>query len=213
MLLMAIISNVSAQIKIVKSQKQKIMTAEQIKKSIEGKWNSITPEVRPSIAKNTDGSAKSFYLTRTFTYLANDKFQLDIINSADAYGKVPLVKIVIKGHIVWQGDHPIAAGAQKVNFIADEEYEVTPLIQGFADAMNQAANKGFSKWEVNSIQSILGKVFPPFGLAEGEIFAEYDLIYLFNDMLFWGARNVDGRGFDKEENRPTNLQIPLTRIK
>ena len=24
-----------------------------------------------------------------------------------------------------------------------------------------------------------------------------------------GARNIDGRGFDKEENRPTNLQIPL----
>ena len=30
-------------------------------------------------------------------------------------------------------------------------------------------------------------------------------------MLFWGARNIDGRGFDKEENRPTNLQIPLVR--
>ena len=25
--------------------------------------------------------------------------------------------------------------------------------------------------------------------------------------MFWGARNVGGRGFDKEENRPTNLQI------
>ena len=23
--------------------------------------------------------------------------------------------------------------------------------------------------------------------------------------MFWGARNVDGRGFDKDENRPTNL--------
>jgi hypothetical protein len=26
-----------------------------------------------------------------------------------------------------------------------------------------------------------------------------------------GARNVDGRGLDEEENRPTNLQIPLVR--
>ncbi len=40
---------------------------------------------------------------------------------------------------------------------------------------------------------------------------EYDLVYLNRDMLFWGARNIDGRGFDKEENRPTNLQIPLVR--
>jgi hypothetical protein len=30
-------------------------------------------------------------------------------------------------------------------------------------------------------------------------------------LLFWGARNIDGRGFDTEQNRPTNLQIPLVR--
>jgi len=119
--------------------------------------------------------------------------------------------MLIKGHIIWQGEHPIATGAQKVNFIADDVYEVTPLIQGFADVVNQLASKGFNKWEVNNTQSILSKAFVPFGLTEGQIFAEYDLIYVFNDMLFWGARNVDGRGFDKEENRPTNLQIPLIR--
>jgi hypothetical protein len=189
------------------------MTVDQIKKSIEGEWVSIAPEIRPSIAKNADGSMKPFYLTRAFKYLADDKFELDVINSADAYGKIPLVKIAIKGNIDWQGDHPIATGAQKVKFTADEVYEVTPLIQGFADAMNQLATKGFDKWEVNGTQSIMGKAFLPFGLAEGQIFAEYDLIYVFNNMLFWGARNVDGRGFDKEENRPTNLQIPLIRKK
>jgi len=187
------------------------MTVEQIKQSILGDWVSIAPEIRPSIAKNADGSMKPFYLARAFTYSADDKFELAVINTADAYGKVPLVKIVIKGSIVWQGDHPIADGAQKVKFTADGAYEVTPLIQGFADAMNQLAGKGFDKWEVNNTQSIMGKAFAPFGLSEGQIFAEYDLIYLFNDMLFWGARNVDGRGFDSEENRPTNLQIPLVR--
>jgi len=57
----------------------------------------------------------------------------------------------------------------------------------------------------------MGKVFPPLGLSEGQVFAEYDLIYAFQDLLFWGARNVDGRGFDTEANRPTNLQIPLVR--
>ena len=39
----------------------------------------------------------------------------------------------------------------------------------------------------------------------------YDLIYIYNDMLFNGSKNVDGRAFDKPENRPTNLQIPLVR--
>jgi hypothetical protein len=59
----------------------------------------------------------------------------------------------------------------------------------------------------------MGKAFAPFGLAEGQVYAEYDLIYVLNEMLFWGARNVDGRNFDKVENRPTNLQIPLIRKK
>ena len=110
----------------------------------------------------------------------------------------------------WKGQHPIAAGAQKVDFFADYEYKVTPLLQPFADAMNRFT-KGFNKWEVKGTQSILGKAFPPFGLAEGQIFSECDLIYIFNDMMFWGARNIDGRAFDREENRPTNLQIPLIR--
>jgi len=188
------------------------MNADQIKVFIQGgEWVSIAPELRPSSIKNADGSIKPFYLSRTFKYSADDTFELEIINSADAYGKIPLVRILIRGHIVWQGDHPIAAGAQKVNFIADTTYEVTPLVQGFADAMNQVASKGFNKWELNGVQSVMGKAFAPFGLAEGQTFAEYDLIYVYDNMLFWGARNVDGRGFDTEENRPTNLQIPLVR--
>ena len=188
------------------------MNADQIKEFIQGgEWVSIAPELRPSSIKNADGSIKPFYLSRTLKYSADDTFELEIINSADAYGKIPLVRILIRGHIVWQGDHPIAAGAQKVNFIADTTYEVTPLVQGFADAMNQVASKGFNKWELNGTQSVMGKAFAPFGLAEGQTFAEYDLIYVYDNMLFWGARNVDGRGFDTEENRPTNLQIPLVR--
>jgi hypothetical protein len=188
------------------------MTIEQTKQFMQdGQWVSIAPEIRPSIARNADGSMKPFYLTRAFKYFAGDKFELDVINSADAYGKIPLVRIGIKGSLVWQGEHPIADGAQKVKFTADEVYEVTPFIQGFADAMNQLTGKGFNHWEINSTQSILGKAFAPFGLGEGQLFAEYDLIYVFNDLLFWGARNVDGRGFDTEANRPTNLQIPLVR--
>jgi hypothetical protein len=188
------------------------MTLEETKQFIEGgEWVSITPEIRPSITKNTDGSLKPFYLTRIFKYLSGDEFQLDIINSADAYGRVPLVKMTIKGHIKWTGEHPIAAGAQKVDYHADTAYEVTPLHQGFADVINHLPNAGFNKWEVGVTQDILRKAFPAFGLAEGQIFSECDLIYIFNDMMFWGARNIDGRGFDKEENRPTNLQIPLVR--
>jgi hypothetical protein len=187
------------------------MTLEQTQQALIGDWTSTTPEVRPSAAKNPDGTLKPFYLKRDFKALPGDRFELAIVNFGDPYGKVPLVRLLIKGHVLWRGEHPIAAGAQKVDFVADEAYEVTPLLQGFADVLNQLAAQGYAKWEVGQTQSIFGKSFVPFGLTAGKNFMEYDLVCLAHGMLFWGARNVDGRGFDTEQNRPTNLQIPMVR--
>ena len=180
-----------------------------VKGTLLGNWESIAPEIRPS--KNPDGSLKPFYLKRSFKYLPSDRFELEIVNSADPYGAVPLARIKIGGHMLWQGPHPIVPGAQKVDFVADEAYEVTPLAQGFVDVLNKIASAGYAPWAVNSPQSIFGKTFVPFGLKEGTNFMEYDLVYLRGDLLFWGARNIDGRGFDTEQNRPSNLQIPLIR--
>ncbi|WLB53791.1 hypothetical protein [Bradyrhizobium japonicum] len=182
-----------------------------LKQALLGDWESIAPEVRPSAAKNADGTLKPFYLKRAFKYQPSDRFELEIVNSADPYGAVPLARIRIGGHMQWRGAHPIAPGAQKVDFVADETYEVTPLAQGFADVLNKVAAVGYAPWAVNATQSIFGKTFAPFGLAEATNFMEYDLVYLRGDLLFWGARNIDGRGFDTEQNRPTNLQIPLVR--
>lgn len=187
------------------------MTLEQTRHDVIGDWTSIAPEVRPSAAKNPDGTLKPFYLQREFRALPADRFELAIVNSADPHGKVSLARIVIKGHMLWRGDHPVAAGAQKVDFVADEAYEVTPLLQGFADVLNQVASQGYAKWEVGQPQSVFGKAFAPFGLAAGKNFMEFDLVHIAHGLLFWGARNVDGRGFDSEQNRPTNLQIPMAR--
>ena len=111
-----------------------------IKQAMLGNWESIAPEIRPS--KNPDGSLKPFYLKRAFKYLPSDRFELDVVNSADPNGAVPLARIKIGGHMLWQGPHPIAPGAQKVDFVADEAYEVTPLVQGFADVLNKVASAG-----------------------------------------------------------------------
>ena len=194
-----------------KPEGQTVMNVEQIKEALAGDWVSLAPEVRPSANKNADGTLKPFYLKREFKVLTGDRFALTIVNSADPNGAVPIARIALRGHMIWRGPHSIAAGAHKVDFVADEGYEVTPLIQGFADLLNQVAANGYKKWQVNDPQSVFGKAFAPFGLTEGKNFMEFDLVYLSHDMLFWGARNVDGRGFDKEENRPTNLQIPLVR--
>ncbi len=133
------------------------------------------------------------------------------MNYADPNGNVPLLKIVIKGHNVWGGAHPIAPGAYNPDYIADEASEVTPLHQGFAVAANRFPANGLNRWEVNVMQDLVGKGFPLFSLVEGQTYVDYDLISIYNDMLFNGSKNVDGRAFDKPENRPTNLQIPLVR--
>jgi hypothetical protein len=187
------------------------MTLDETKRQLVGDWISLAPEVRPSVARNPDGTPKAFYLQRSFTYFPDDRFELTIVNSADPFARVPLARIAIRGHMYWQGEHAIAPGAQKVDFVADEAYTVTPLSPAFADVLNRVATSGYAKWEIGGTQSIFGKTFAPFGLTEGKDFLEYDLVYLSHDMLFWGARHVDGRGFDTEANRPTNLQIPLAR--
>ena len=79
-----------------------------VKQAMLGNWESIAPEMRPS--KNPDGSLKPFYLKRAFKYQPSDRFELEVVNSADPYGAVPLARIKIGGHMLWQGAHPIAAG-------------------------------------------------------------------------------------------------------
>src|SRR6201982_2547971 len=93
-----------------------------IKQTTLGNWESIAPEVRPSAAKNADGTIKPFYLKRAFKYLPSNRFELEVTNSSDPYGAVPLARIKIGGHMLWQGPHPIAAGGQKVAFVADQSY-------------------------------------------------------------------------------------------
>ncbi len=210
-LMLALSACSSAPTSIPSREGNHVMNLDQTKQALVGEWSSLAPEIRPSAAKNPDGTLKPFYLQRDFKYEAGDRFELTVVNSADPYGKIPLARILIRGHMAWVGDHPIAAGAHKVDFVADEAYEVTPLIQGFADLLNQVAGKGYAHWEVGGAQSVFGKSFAPFGLVEGKNFMEYDLVHLSHDLLFWGARNIDGRGFDSEANRPTNLQIPLAR--
>ena len=94
------------------------MTTEQLKNTSIGHWESIAVEIRPSNTKNADGTLKPFYLRRDFTLLPEDRFELAVTNYADPFGKIPLAKMFIKGHIEWQGEHSITAGAQKVNFAA-----------------------------------------------------------------------------------------------
>ena len=162
------------------------MNIDQLQKASLGEWKSIAVEVRPSSSKNPDGTLKPFYLTREFILNHDRGFSLIVTNFADPFAKVALAKMSIIGHIEWRGEYGVVPDAQKVDFSADEEYIVTPLLQGFADVLNQYT-KRFNEWKVGEPQSIFKKAFAPFGLAQGQVFKEYDLICVLNDMMFWGA--------------------------
>jgi hypothetical protein len=46
--------------------------------------------------------------------------------------------------------------------------------------------EGYTEWQVNITQSVLGKTFAPFGLISGRVFQEFDLVHLHRNLLFWG---------------------------
>ena len=141
-----------------------MITIQQIRQVIENsEWISITTEIRPGIVKTATGDVKPLYCSRRFIYPGNERFELTFINYADAYGKIPLVKMLIKGHLHFGNPHPIAGGAYELDYIGDEDFEITLMHEGFANALNAAPlSDGISKWEVNVPQIVLNKTVPAF---------------------------------------------------
>jgi hypothetical protein len=193
---------------------RKTMTPDQIRQFITGEWESIATELRPSIVKDEKGNLKPIYCSRKFNYSGNDRFELAFTTYADPNGRVPLARMDIKGHIRFGKPHPVAEGAYELDYLADESFTITPLHEGLTHALNQGPpDEGLDTWVTGTAQQVRGKSVPAFGLIKGQDFNEFDLIYIYGDMIFNGSRNADGRPFDSPENRPTNLQIPLVRKK
>ena len=187
-------------------------TLEQIKKYTLGEWQSISVELRPTEDRTGSGKIEPTYLKRNFKYLADDKFIGTITLFGDNYGQLRLMEFEFKGNLIWHEEHPIADGAWKIDYILDEGFGVTPLNPQAADMLNMALPEGMTPFENQVKKDILGKAFPMFHIIEGQIVGDYDLIYFKHGLLFMGAKHVDGTPFDKPENRPHQLQIPLARI-
>ena len=176
-----------------------------------GEWESLSVELRPTEDRTGSGVIQPTYLKRHFNYLSKDKFIGTITLFGDNYGQLPLMEFEFKGELEWGEAHPIATGAWKIDYVLNEGFGVTPLNPQAAQMLNQALPEGMTPFENGVKKDILGKAFPMFHIAEGQIVSDYDLIYFKNGLLFMGAKHVDGTPFDKVENRPHQLQIPLIR--
>lgn len=198
--------------KIAKHNIAQPKTLEDVKAYALGEWTSISIELRPTEDRTGSGIIQPTFLKRNFKFQQGDKFVGTITLFGDNYGKLPLMEFEFKGKLNWGEEHPIADGAWKIDYILNEGFGVTPLNGQATQMLNASLPEGISPFTINDKKDILGKAFPMFKIAEGQIVSDYDLIYFKNGMLFMGAKHVDGTPFDKPENRPHQLQIPLERV-
>lgn len=185
-------------------------------KDIKGRWVSISCELRPREVRGKGGIPESFWLTREFTFDGADNFTGLIKSYADPECKIPVTDFYFAGHLEWKGNHPVANGAEKVDYVLDREFSITPRAAQFADQLNQLPPGacGSEKWEPGKTQSLLKKPCVLFNIKAGELVKDFDLVYLYgyNNLLFMGAKHVNGQGFYEEKLRPTGgLQVPLVR--
>ncbi len=191
---------------------QQPKTLKEVKSYALGEWESIAVELRPTEDRTGSGKITPTYLKRRFTYRPDDTFVGTITLFADNYGQLPLLEFEFKGQLNWGEEHPIAKGAWKIDYVLNNGFAVTPLNPQAAQMLNAGLPGNMSPFEANSKKDILGKAFPMFNIVEGQIVSDYDLIYFKNGLLFMGAKHVDGTPFDKPENRPHQLQIPLEKL-
>ena len=191
---------------------QEPKTLEEVKSYALGEWKSISVELRPTEDRTGSGTIQPTYLRRHFKYMEDDTFVGTITLYGDNYGQMPLMEFEFKGDLVWGDAHPIATGAWKIDYVLNKGFAVTPLHQQSSQMLNSGLPEGMSPFETNFKKDILGRAFPMFHIIEGQIVSDYDLIYFKNGLLFMGAKHVDGTPFDKIENRPHQLQIPLEKV-
>ena len=187
---------------------------------MKGHWKSIACELRPQLGKHGE-SVQSSWVTRDFTFDGTGKFKATIVTFADQFCEVPMNEFNLSGHAEIGGASRAAPGAREITYVLDESLSITPRAQMVVDMMAQLPPKacGDDPYRLNVAQSILKKacVFLN-NIDAGQVVKDHDLIYLHGrgryQMLFMGAKHVDGSGFYKPENRPkSGLQVPMVRAR
>ncbi len=197
---------------------ENLISQKRVASHIKGKWVSISCELRPRENRGTGGSVESFWLKREFFFDGKDGFKGIIRGFADPLCEQPVQDFEFEGNLIWRGPHPVAKEAQSVDYELSKEFAIIPRSQAAVDQMNSLPPGacGDKKYALNERQSILKKQCILFNIKAGEAVKDHDLVYLygFNNLLFMGAKHVNGQGFYTEDLRPKGgLQIPLVKAK
>lgn len=187
---------------------------------MKGHWKSIACELRPQSGKPGE-PVQSSWVTRDFTFDGTGKFKATIVVFADQFCEVPMNEFNFSGHAEIGGTSRAAPGAREITYVLGESLTITPRAQMVVDMMGQLPPKacGDEPYKLNTAQSILKKSCVLLNnIDSGQVVKDHDLIYLHGQgryqMLFMGAKHVDGSGFYKPENRPkSGLQVPMARVR
>lgn len=191
-----------------------------LKSRATGHWVSIACELRPQ--QNPTDASKApapSYLKRDFTYDPEGGFTANITVYADPACAVPAVSYDFAGEIAWHDANPAAPGAWSQDYVLNRKLQLTILAEPMAAQLNQLPPGacGDSPFTVGEVRDILGKPCVLLKFVDGSPFVvDHDFLYIREDapdMLFMGAKHVDGTGFYAPENRPqVGLQQPLFRV-
>lgn len=191
-----------------------------LKDRIVGRWMSIACEIRPQQSQEDPQRAPDpSYLTRDFTFDADGGFDAAITVFADSACAIPTVRFEFAGEIVWHDENPAAPGAWSQDYVLNRALQLTVLSPLVAEQMNQLPDGacGSGPFELDKPRVILGEPCVLLRFVDGSKYVvDHDFLYVREDtpnMLFMGAKHVDGTGFYYPENRPTvGLQQPLIRM-
>ena len=191
-----------------------------LKDRIVGSWTSITCELRPAPNPNDPSLAPvESFLTRDFTYNADDTYSANITVYADPSCEIPAAAYDFAGDLVWHGENPAAPGAWSQDYVLNSALTITALAPPFVDQMNALPDGacGEGAFALGEPKDILGQPCVLLNFVEGSDFViDHDFLYVREDtpnMLFMGGKHVDGTGFYYPENRPeVGLQQPLIRV-
>ena len=188
---------------------------------IVGNWTSIACELRPQQnAEDPSRAPDPSFLTRDFTYDADGGFEANITVYADSSCQVPAASYDFAGEVIWHDANPAAPGAWSQDYLLNRKLELTILAPPMAEQLNQLPDGacGEGPFDVNETRNIFGKPCVLLKFVEDSPYViDHDFLHVradAPDMLFMGAKHVDGTGFYLPENRPTvGLQQPLMRTR
>ena len=173
--------------------------------SVNGDWESIACELRPSPSGPANLKRK--------VHFDRGKMNLEFHYFSDAACTQPSLTFWFDGTYVTGAPSTTVPGALDATLTVSS-VSVRPESEGSATLLGSAgAGKcGSATWVVGTKQDITATGCTSLGVTPDQVTTEYELLHVFRDQIFFGARPVDGSPLVTAAKRPSALLVPARRF-